>query len=198
MDKILEQEATKKRINKTPQDKIDRASARYHAKRDEVLKMAALKNICEHGRLPFQSTIVKHQLDWEDIARCLEMYIKGNPVTDKDQKQRVIEEKREVRDFHRFISANRNHGNRDDDLTILNKVKMDAYECAMCKSPFQGKRKVMNADEATGLIRYVLCVPCSIGQVEETTIKIDQELMSEKMDLANLQADRNFQAATPS
>jgi hypothetical protein len=198
MDKMLEQEATKKRINKTPQDKIDRASARYHAKRDEVLKMAALKNICEHGRLPFQSTIVKHQLDWEDIARCLEMYIKGNPVTDKDQKQRVIEEKREVRDFHRFISANRNHGNRDDDLTILNKVKMDAYECAMCKSPFQGKRKVMNADEATGLIRYVLCVPCSIGQVEETTIKIDQELMSEKMDLANLQADRNFQAATPS
>lgn len=192
MDKIIQAESSRKKTNKTPQEKIDKATARYHAKKDEVLKMAALKNICEFGRLPFQSTIVKHQLNWEDMAHCLESYIKEHPVTDKDQRQRALEEKREVREFHRFISANRNQGNRDDDLTILNKVKMDAYQCCMCKTPFQGMRKVMNADEATGLLRFVLCVPCSVGHVEETTSKLDEELTVEKIDLANLQADKKF------
>lgn len=193
MDKILQAEAKKKKENKTPQDKIDKASARYHAKKEELLKMASLKNICEHGRIPFQSTIVKHQLDWEDIAKCLEVYIKDHPVEDKDARQRILEEKKEIRDFHKFVSSNRNQGNRDDDLTILNKVKMDAYECAMCKTAFQGKRKVMNADEASGLLRFVLCVPCSLGHVEETTAKLDQEIKVEKIDLANLQADKNLQ-----
>lgn len=170
--------------NKTPQAKIDRASARYHAKKDEVLKMAALKNICEFGRLPFQSTIVKHNLNWEDMANCLQSYIKEHPVVDANQRQRVLDEKKEVREFHRFISSNRNQGNRDDDLTILTKVYSNAHQCAMCKTAFAGKRKVMNADEATGLLRFVLCVPCSVGHVELTTEKIDQEIRVEKIDLA--------------
>jgi hypothetical protein len=191
MDKILQD---KKKQNKTPQDKIDKASARYYAKKDEVLKMVALKNICEHGRIPFQSTIVKHELDWQDIAKCLESYIKDHPVQDKDGRQRILEEKKEIREFHKFISSNRHQGNRDDDLTVLNKVKMDAFQCAVCKTPFEGKRKIMNADETTGLLRYVMCVPCSLGKVEEATAKLDQELKIEKIDLANLQADKNLQA----
>ena len=193
MDAII-QDLKKKKENKTPSDKIAKASARYHAKKEEVLKMVALKNVCENGRLPFQSTIVKHQLDWEDIARCLETYIKEHPVQDADGRQRILEEKKEIRDFHKFISSNRHQGNRDDDLTVLNKVKMDAFQCAMCKTPFEGKRKIMNADETTGLLRYVMCVPCSLGKVEEATAKLDQELKIEKIDLTNLQADKNLQA----
>ena len=193
-----ETQATPKpaRVNKTDQAKIDRATARYHAKKDEVLKMAALKNVCEFGRLPFQSTIVKHNLNWEDLAHCLESYIKEHPIVDQDQRQRVLDEKREVREFHRFVSSNRNQGNRDDDLTVLNKVYVNAHECAMCKTPFHGKRKIMNADEATGLLRFVLCVPCSVGQVEETTEKLDQELKVEKIDMSKLQADKNLQDKT--
>jgi hypothetical protein len=192
MNQILQELKAPTKQKKTPQHKIDKASARYHAHKEDVLKMAALKNICEFGRLPFQSTVVKHNLNWEDMAHCLESYIKEHPVTE-NQRQRVIEEKREVRDFHRFVSANRNQGNRDDDLTILNKVYINAHECAMCKTPFHGKRKIMNADEATGLLRFVLCVPCSIGHVEETTVKLDQELTVEKIDLANPQEDENLQ-----
>lgn len=154
------------RVNKTPQEKIDRASARYHKKKGELLKMAALKNVVEFGRLPFQSTIVKHELSWEDLARCLESYIKEHPAVDQDQRQRVLDDKKEIRDFHKFVSSNRNQGNRDDDLTVLNKVYINAHECSMCKTAFAGKRKVMNADEATGLLRFVMCVPCSIGQTE--------------------------------
>lgn len=183
MEEITQATEKPAKQNKTPQAKIDRASARYHAKKGEVLKMAALKNICEFGRLPFQSTIVKHQLNWEDMAHCLESYIKEHPVVDEGQRQRVLDEKKEVREFHRFISSHRNQGNRDDDLTILNKVYSNAHQCAMCKSAFAGKRKVLNADEATGLLRFVLCVPCSIGHVEETTEKLDQEIRVEKIDL---------------
>jgi hypothetical protein len=188
MDEILQELKAPTKQKKTPQHKIDKATARYHAHKDDVLKMAALKNICEFGRLPFQSTIVKHQLNWEDMAHCLESFIKEHPVN-KDDRHRVLEEKREVREFHRFVSANRNQGNRDDDLTVLNKVKMDAHQCAMCKTPFHGSRKVMNADEVTGLLRFVLCVPCSIGHVEETTAKLDQELEVGKIDLATPQAE---------
>jgi hypothetical protein len=193
MEEIVQETEKPKKQKKTPQHKIDKASARYHANKDEVLKMAALKNICEFGRLPFQSTIVKHNLNWEDMAHCLESFIKDHPALDKDNRQRAAEEKKEVRDYHKFISANRNQGNRDDDITVLNKIYVNAHQCAMCKSPFQGKRKIMNADEQTGLLRFVLCVPCSIGHVEQTTDKLDQELKVEKIDLANLQADKNLQ-----
>ena len=64
----------------------------------------------------------------------------------------------------------------------------------MCKSPFMGKRKVMNADEQTGLLRFVLCVPCSIGHVEQTTDKLDQEL---KVEMDDLQAVENLQDKIP-
>jgi hypothetical protein len=181
------------RVNKTPKEKIERASARYYEKKTDLLKMAALKNVAEHGRLPFQSTIVKHQLNWEDLARCLESYIREHPVVDQAQRQRVLDEKKEVREFHRFISSNRNQGNRDDDLTVLNKVYINAHQCAACKTSFMGKRKVMNADEATGLLRFVMCVPCSVGHVEETTEKLDQEIRVQKIELVESQ-DKKSQA----
>lgn len=200
-------EETPARVNKTPQAKINKSIARYHAHKDDLLKMAALKNICEHGRMPFQTTIVKHNLAWEDIANCLQSYIKDHPVIDGDQRQRVIDDKREIREFHRFISSNRNQGNRDDDLTILNKVFINAHQCAMCKTPFMGKRKIMNADEVNGLIRFVLCVPCSIGAVKEDTevlqeeiqkiveVQEPQELVTKKVRVKKVQAEK-LQAET--
>lgn len=174
-----EPQAKPKKINKTPQAMIDKASASYHNRKNEILKMAALKNICVNGRLPFETTIVKHQLSWEDIAHCLQSYITDNPAVNTDIKQRLMEDRQATRDYHKFISSKRNTGNRDDDLTILNKVFINAYDCDMCKTPFHGKRKVMNADEQTGHIQYVLCVPCSIGAVEKATENLTNEIKAE-------------------
>jgi len=163
------------RVNKTPKAQIDRAKQRYYEKKTEILRMASLKNICEKGRLPFDSTIVQHQLDWQDMAKCLESYIKANP-SNENYARVVADERKEVREYHRFITRNRNQGCRDDDFTVLQKVYLNAHECDKCKEPFQGKRKFLNADDRTGLMRFVLCGTCAIGQAEEATKEIQAEV----------------------
>jgi hypothetical protein len=163
------------RVNKTSQAQIDRAKQRYYKNKTEILRMATIKNICERGRLPFESTIVQHQLNWEDMAKALEVYIKANP-SNENYARVVADERKEVRDFHRFITRNRNQGCRDDDFTVLQKVYLNAHECDKCKEPFQGKRKFLNADDKTGLMRFVLCGTCAVGQAEQATQEIQAEI----------------------
>lgn len=163
------------RVNKTSQAQIDRAKQRYYKNKTEILRMATIKNICERGRLPFESTIVQHQLNWEDMAKALEVYIKANP-SNENYARVVADERKEVRDFHRFITRNRNQGCRDDDFTVLQKVYLNAHECDKCKEPFQGKRKFLNADDKTGLMRFVLCGTCAVGQAEQAIQEIQAEI----------------------
>jgi hypothetical protein len=163
------------RVNKTPQDQIDRSKARYHEKKTEILRMASLKNICEKGRLPFESTIVRHNLSWEDMARALESFIKSN--ASGEQVTEAVEDRKEIRDFHKFITSKRGQGNRDDDFTVLQKVYLNAYKCDKCDAPFEGKRKFFNADDRTGLIRFVLCGPCATIQAEEATQQLEDTML---------------------
>jgi hypothetical protein len=171
------------KINKTPQHAINAAKARYYDKKNEILKMAALTNITTCGRLPFKSTIIKYDLSWEDIANCLASYIHDNPAVNVDIKQKLIEDRKEIRDYHKMLHSKRNQGNRDDDFTILSKILLNAYDCDRCKTPFHGKRKNLNCDEVSGLLRFVLCTPCTIGEVQKATEILTEQIEVEKNEI---------------
>jgi len=160
MEKVEEVQAETKQL-KTPRVKIDKALARYHAKKTELLKDIHLKGIAENGRLPTQATIDKHELEWKAIAEALDVYIKEHPAVDVDHRARILDEKRVIRDYTKILKDKRNQGDRSDDLNVLNRIYVDAHECQMCKTMFLGKKKVMNCDKTTGLLRFVFCETCS-------------------------------------
>jgi hypothetical protein len=62
---------TPKRVNKTPAQNIQASSDRYYENKSHILREKALTNIKKTGSLPLKSTMEKHVISWEDVARLL-------------------------------------------------------------------------------------------------------------------------------
>ena len=147
---------------KTPEEKRQKALARYHSKKEDILHLISLKSIMSSGKIPSQAQILKHNLSWEDIAKGLQEYIKEHPMTDSDARITLLEERRELSNFKRLISGSGVQGSKKiDDISTLYKKYINSHSCEHCKKVFSKENdRRWNVDETTGYFKLILCQEC--------------------------------------
>lgn len=81
-----------KKINKTPAQDIQKASDRYYENKNEILRNKAINNIKKSGALPLRTTMEKHGISWEDIARVLAKDQGRNSKNPRPTTKKLLEE----------------------------------------------------------------------------------------------------------
>lgn len=153
---------------KTSEAKRLKALERYYTKKTEILKMISLKTIMANGRIPSQPQILKHELNWEDIARGLQEYIKDKeadkenhvPVEIQNTQDRIkiLQWEHEL-DFYKK-TVNRGSSTIDD-FTRMYRRYIETYLCEHCNKHFSKENpRTWNIDETTGFYGLIICGEC--------------------------------------
>ena len=152
-EEIIQEEVPqkKKRENKTKESKIKKSMERYYLKKEEILAANCLANIQRLGRIPFLSSITKHDITWEQIARELQTFIMDHPNPDS----RVVE-RSELKEYRKMIHRKR----MQDEFTSLQHHYINVPKCEVCETSFslECPRK-MNMDKY-GYFTKVTCLEC--------------------------------------
>jgi len=160
-----------KKVNKTPQEKIAKSSARYYEKKDQILKNNCLKHVAATGNLPLETTINKYNITWQEICESLQLHIRENSIV---QLVEPTSESQALKKYRKLFPRS----SRRDDLTYIYEAYINTHCCDICKEWFTNeRRRVCNLDKF-GFFTKIICSECSTS--EEKLIQAEQTFLQEE------------------